>query len=271
LPQPFFNSFSLPKSSTESDSALPQISNPPPSINAHNYIVLDPVNHVVISQKAASEKIYPASTTKLVTALTALDHFALTDEFTVTRAYPDGQDLGFKPGEKVSVEELIYALLIQSANDAAEILAENYPGGRSEFVAAMNIKSTTMSLKDTTFKNPTGLDEEGHTTTAADLARIAQVTIENPFLKRIVASENAVIQSPDSSKSHILTNTNELLGKVPGVLGIKTGFTDKAGQALITYVSRNDHPLIFVVLGSEDRASDSQQLIEWAYTSVTWP
>lgn len=234
---------------------------PLPTISAKHVMILDSGTKQVIYQKSADDSVPPASTTKIMTALVALDAFPLNQQITVTQSYKDGQVVGFQPGEVLTVEQLLYALLVQSGNDAAEILAENFTGGRQEFINAMNSKAADLHLTHTSFTNPTGLDEEGHYSSAADLARLADISMNNTEFARIVGTENAVLPG-----NHVLTNLNQLLGKVPGVLGIKTGFTDNAGQALVTLVDRG-HPLIIVVLKSTDRFSDTQKLIDWSYSN----
>ena len=245
---------------------LPQSKNLPiPKISATHIMVLDRDSKSVIYQRSADQSVPPASTTKMMTALVVLDNFSLDQKIIVTRTYPDGQTIGFQPGEELSVEQLLYALLVQSGNDAAEILAENFAGGRQSFVAAMNQKAADLSLTHTHFQNPTGLDEVNHYSSAADLARLADVALNKPEFAKVVSTENAVIAG-----SHVLTNLNQLLGKVPGVLGVKTGFTDNAGQALVTYVNQG-HPVIIVVLKSTDRFTDTESLITWVYSNFTWP
>lgn len=235
-----------------------------PRISAKHIFISDQDSKIVLLQKNADDQVFPASTTKMMTALVALDAYHLGDVVTVTTKYPIGTNLGFAPGEKLTVEQLLYGLLVQSANDAAEILAENYPGGRGAFVAAMNQKSVQIHLTHTHFANPSGIDEDGHYSTAADLARLADFALRQPEFTKIVSTENAVIST------HVLTNVNELLGKIPGVIGIKTGYTEGAGQSLVTLVNRDNHPVIIVVLGSEDRFGDSAALIEWVYSNFVW-
>lgn len=237
---------------------------PLPTISAKHVMILDRDTKQIMYQKAADDSVPPASTTKIMTALVVLDSFTLDREITVTKSYSDGQVVGFDPGEKLTVEQLLYALLVQSGNDAAEILAENHTDGRPAFIAAMNSKAADLHLTHTAFRNPTGLDEKGHYSSAADLARLADFAMNDPEFARIVGTEAAVLPG-----NHVLNNLNQLLGKVPGVLGIKTGFTDNAGQALVTLVDRG-RPLIIVVLKSTDRFSDTQKLIDWSYSNFTW-
>ena len=235
----------------------------PPEISAAHSFILDLDSDLVLFSKSADMPVAPASTTKLLTALVARANLPLSQDITIDQAFPNGQDIGLTPGERLTVEQLIYALLIQSGNDAAEVLAENFPGGRPAFIQAMNQTAADLRLYNSTFKNPTGLDENGHVSTASDLARLGQAVLKDPFLARIVASETALITASDSAR--VLTNTNQLLGRVPGVLGIKTGYTDAAGEALITLVDRQDRRILFVVLKSLDRFGDTAKLINWAY------
>lgn len=248
---------------------MPYSQNQPlPKVSAHSIFILDSQSRQVLFQQNSDSPVYPASTTKMMTALVVIDSFPLSQTITVSRAYPDGQNANLQPGEKITVEQLLYAMLVDSANDAAEILAENFPGGRLAFVAAMNSKAVALHLTHTHFQNPTGLDETNHYSSAADLTRLAQAVLDHPFLAKIVSTENVVISTNNSP--HVLSNVNQLLGRVPGVLGIKTGFTDLAGQSLVTYVKRQDHPVIITVLGSTDRFTDSVSLINWVYSNFTW-
>ncbi len=237
---------------------------PPPPISSRNVFIIDQASKSVLWQKNADEEVLPASTTKMMTAQVALEHYHLDELITITAQYKIGQVVGFKPGETLTVEQLLYALLVQSANDAAETLAENFPGGRAAFVTAMNDKATQIHLTHTHFANPTGIDEDNHYSTAADLARLADVALRQPEFAKIVATENAVIST------HVLTNVNQLLGKIPGVIGIKTGYTEGAKQALVTLVKRDNHPVILVVLGSDDRFADTASLITWVYSDWHW-
>lgn len=236
-----------------------------PQISARHVFIQNLDTGAVVYQKSADEHIYPASTTKIVTALVALDYYPLDRIITVTKSYPEGEDLGLVAGEQFSVEKLLYALLVQSANDVAEILAENMVGGRPAFITAMNTKVTQLGLLNTHFVNPHGLDEVNHYSSASDLGRLAAYAMKNPLFSRIVSTENSVISS------HILTNTNQLLGKVPGLLGVKTGFTDLAGQSLISVVDRDNLRFLIVVLGSQDRFGDTRNLIDWIYSTAPSP
>lgn len=250
---------------------LPTSQNLPlPEISAVHVFIMDRESKMVLYANNADDRIYPASTTKMMTALVASDYYSLDDQLEVTRSYPDGVDIGLQPGEKVTVENLLYAALIQSANDAAEVLAENYSGGRAGFISAMNQKAGELNLRHTYFLNPTGLDQTGHYSSASDLARLADYLMNDPYLQRIVSTENAVVTSVDLSSVHPITNVNQLLGKIPGVMGVKTGFTDLAGESLVTLVDRDGHEVIISLLGSTSRFTDTAGLIEWVYANFSW-
>ncbi|MEK7164261.1 MAG: D-alanyl-D-alanine carboxypeptidase family protein [Patescibacteria group bacterium] len=240
-----------------------------PQVSARHIFVMDRASKTVLWNNRAEEVIFPASTTKMMTALVALDAFSLDRQIEVTREYPLGQYVGFKQGDKLTVDQLLYALLIQSGNDAAEILAENFEGGRPAFIAAMNEKAKGLRLFKTHFVNPSGLDEYGQQSSAIDLARLADLAMEKYEFAKIVAMENAVITT-EGQDQYIVKNVNELLGKVSGVLGVKTGYTVGAGQSLVTLVNRDGHEVILSVLGSDDRFSDTKKLIDWVYENFTW-
>ncbi len=244
--------------------------NSAPQVSAKYIFILDRPTKTVLYAKSADDHIYPASTTKMMTVLVAKSYYSPDQEISISASFPQGQSIGLIPGEKVTVESLYYALLVQSANDAAEALAANFPGGRSAFIASMNTKALELHLSQTHFLNPTGLDEDGHYSSASDLARLADYLLQDEYLRRIVSVENAVIASVDRSQVYSIANVNKLLGKVSGVLGVKTGFTDKAGEALVTLVSRDGHEVIFSLLGSTDRFTDTEKLIDWTYSNFTW-
>lgn len=241
-----------------------------PSVSAGQIFIMDQTSKVVLYQKNASLPVYPASTTKMMTALVAMDYYRLDQVLVPSRSFLEGQNIGLSAGEPLTVEQLLYALLVQSANDAAEVLAENFPGGRPAFVAAMNSQAENLHLSSTHFQNPTGLDEDNHYSSAIDLVRLADFAMRNAQFAKIVSTENSVITALNTSKTHLLSNVNQLLGKTAGVQGVKSGQTDKSGQSLVTLVERDGHPILLAVLGSEDRFTDTTVLIDWVYTNFRW-
>lgn len=216
-------------------------------------------------------KLYPASTTKIMTALVALDVFGNDKILTAKDADGAiGKAIHLKSGEQVTFENILYGLLLESGNDAAYTLAENYPGGYSAMIEAMNSKAKQFGMNNTTFKNVSGVDEADHTTTVHDFSILAAQAMENNEFAQVVGTREKEIESLDKRTVHKLTNTNELLGTISGVLGIKTGTTDLAGESLITYVERSGHRIIIVMLGSQDRYGEMKRLIEWAFGEHEW-
>lgn len=216
-------------------------------------------------------KIHPASTTKIMTALTALEAFDKNS--VVVSKHPQsaiGKTIKLKNGEIVTFLDLLYGLLLESGNDAAYTLAENYPGGYPAMVTAMNQKAKTIGLADTNFGNVSGIDQNLHLSTARDLAILSEFAMRQDQFAEIVGTREKEIRSIDGKTVHSLKNTNELLGKVEGVLGIKTGQTELAGESLITYVERNDRRMILVVLGSQNRFADTKNSIDWVFNNFVW-
>jgi D-alanyl-D-alanine carboxypeptidase len=213
----------------------------------------------------------PASTTKIMTALVALDHYPLNLVLTIRNADRSiGQTMDLVSGEQLTVESLLFGLLLHSGNDAAYALAENYPGGYNAFVGQMNNKARQLHLDSTNFCNVSGIDQEDHYTTVSDLARLAAEALKNPIFASIVSTQTRVVTDINGLIVHHLSNKNQLLGLVEGVRGIKTGWTEAAGECLVTDTIRDDKEIITVVLGSLDRFGESATLINWAYRSYDW-
>jgi D-alanyl-D-alanine carboxypeptidase len=241
-----------------------------PVLSAQSVIALDLDSGVSLYEKKPDLSLLPASITKLITAMVALESFDKNAVFTFGGKYIDGQKMGLVKGEGVKVIDLINAILVYSANDAAYLLAENYPGGVSNFVSAMNEKVRDLGALNTNFENPTGFDGGNHKTTARDLVVIAKAAIENPDIREIVKKKDIIIESSDRKFRHYLTNTNKLLGEVDGVMGVKTGWTENARENLITYYERNDHRILIILLGSQDRFGETKDIINWINSSYDW-
>ncbi len=242
-----------------------------PIVSAQAALAVDLNSGVSLYEKNPDKSLLPASTTKIVTALVALDYYPLDKILTVGKVTVEGQKMGLVTGEKIRVLDLLYGLLVYSANDAAEVLAENHPGGYEAFVSAMNVKAINLSLKNTKFSNPAGLDDgDGHTTTARDLVRVSSVAMQVPEFAKIVGTKSIVVKSTDGKIVHRLTNINELLGKVVGVEGVKTGWTEGARENLVTYINRDNHKVMIAILGSQDRFGETKELVEWIFRNYTW-
>jgi D-alanyl-D-alanine carboxypeptidase (penicillin-binding protein 5/6) len=241
-----------------------------PGLTAHSALVIDYDSGTILYQKNAQATHLPASTTKIMTALVALESYDLSQVLTVPDLDYEGQVIKLQPGEQLTLENLLYALLVASANDAAETLAANYPGGRAAFIAAMNQKAQNLSLSNTHFVNPTGFDELGQYTTPFDLIKLAKELLAQPLLAQIVATQKAEVYNLDRTIVHPISNINQLLGQVAGLKGVKTGWTTNAGECLTTYVERDGERIMTAVLGSEDRFGETKALINWVYNNFAW-
>lgn len=239
-------------------------------VTAAGVVVLDVDSGVYLYKRNEEELLSPASTTKILTALVALDSFNLDDIVTVKRVANSGQVMGLVPGERITVENLLFGALIHSGNDAAWALAEHYPGGSEAFVKAMNAKAQVLHLTKSTFTNPVGYDDPGHKMTPMDLARLGSIALDNKVIAKMVAIPQITVSDVTHTYFHPLTNVNQLLGKIPGVGGIKTGWTEEAGENLITLVERGDRRVIIVVLKSLDRFADTTRLIHWVFGNYQW-
>jgi len=241
------------------------------SLSAQSFVAIDVDSAAILLEKDAHQKVSPASTTKIMTALVAKDLFDLEQALTVkNKSLNIGHTIGFEKGEKFSTNDILKALLVNSGNDAAEILAQNHPEGYDAFILAMNRKAVDFHLLDSVFSNPSGLDSTSHYSTAFDLSLLARELMKDQVLREMVRTQQVQIQNLSSNRRYYLYNTNLLLGIEPGVVGIKTGTTDLAGEALITQVEREGKQILIVVLGSQDRYSDTKQIIDWIFSHYQW-
>lgn len=249
-----------------------------PMLTAKAALVLDVDSSALIFGKDEKTTLLPASTVKIMTALVALDNYGLEDILTVQQVKSFGQDMELVMGEKMTFKNLLAGLLVFSANDAAWVLAQNYPGGEGEFIKAMNNKAKDLHLENTYFANPSGVNSDERDkfladfsyTTAIDLARLSAEALKNPIFQELVATKQVTVADVTGKLRHPLVNLNELLGRVEGVKGIKTGWTEDAQGCLVAYTERNGQRVISVVLGSPDRFGESKKLIDWVFTNFRW-
>jgi serine-type D-Ala-D-Ala carboxypeptidase (penicillin-binding protein 5/6) len=241
------------------------------SYSARALLVKDLATDTVLYQKQADLRLPIASTTKIMTALVASEYFKPNSVLTVgASANTDGSRVGLIVGEKLDFRSLLYGMLLDSGNDAAFCIAENYPGGVPGFVAAMNQKATDLGLLNTHFDNPAGFDSNNHYSSASDLAKITAEALKNSDLSRVFATKETDIVSLDKKESYHLVNLNKLLTSLNGVLGVKTGSTPAAKENLVTLVERSGHRVLTVVLGSDDRFGETTELVDWTYTNFKW-
>lgn len=243
-------------------------SNTKPTINSRRYAIYDRLSGRCIYGKDENKQTAMASTTKIMTSIIIVENCNLEDTVTITSkaAGTGGSRLGLHTDDKMTVNDLLYGLMLRSGNDAAVALAIHTAGSVEEFTKLMNKKAEELGLNNTHFVTPHGLDNSEHYTTAYELAVITDYALKNEIIAKVVKTKSTTIKINGNSIQ--INNTNELLGNVEGVYGVKTGFTNNAGRCLVTSVKRGDMDLIIVVLGADtrkDRASDTMKLIEYAY------
>ena len=239
-----------------------------PSLNSKAAIVIDRETGTVLYEKNAYTKRAMASTTKIMTAIITIESGKLNDMVEVSKkaATIGGSRLGLKIGDKISLKDLLYGLMLRSGNDAAVQIAEYLGGSVEVFANMMNQKAKELNLNNTHYVTPHGLDNPQHYTTAYELAVLTNYALNNKTFANIVNTKQCNININGISKS--LNNTNELIGVLNGVNGVKTGFTNNAGRCLVTSITRDDFSIICVVLGADTkkfRTKDSINLIEYTY------
>ncbi len=241
-----------------------------PILNSDNYILIDVDTNKILTSKNIDKKIYPASTTKLATAVTALNLYPLDEVITVDQSYDTGKVMELQVGEKITVKSLVQSLLVYSANDSAFTLANHYYGGITGFVSQMNSLMSKFNLNNTHFVNPDGLHHENHYSTVYDLSQLARLAIQNSTVRDVVKNKSMTITDVTGQIKHEITTTNELLGVIPEVIGLKTGLTPEAKGCFIGLLNINDHHVISVVAQSDDRFQDTLTLINWLKQNISW-
>ena len=238
-----------------------------PKISARGAVVMDADSKVVLYSKNPDLRFSSASTVKIMTALTALDLFKLDDFLTVQDPTVEGATLGLKSGQKITFGNLLYGLLLPSANDTALTIAQNFKS-EGEFVRKMNQNAIKFNLYNTHYEDPAGLEDDNDYTTPSDLAKLSAVAIKNETFAKIVSTKEKVITDFDG-REYQLKNLNKLLG-FEDVNGIKTGTTTGAGQVLVTSKKEGDHTIIIVIMGSSDRFADTRKLLNLISGNITY-
>ena len=243
------------------------------SINSRSCIIYDRNSHMVLYGKNETKQVKMASTTKIMTSLIIIEKCNLSETIEISKkaAGTGGSRLGLKTGDKITIKDLLYGLMLCSGNDAAVALAEYAGGDIQGFAELMNNKALELGLTNTHYESPHGLDSDGHYTTAYELAVLTDYALKNETFASIVGTKNYTVTINGYPKN--LSNTNELLGYLNGVYGVKTGFTNGANRCLVTACKRNDMDIICVVLGADTkkfRTQDSIKLIEYAFKNFTY-
>lgn len=235
------------------------------AVSARRAYVLDAVSGRILYQKNPEERSLIASTTKIMTALVVCEQCNVLDRMRIPKEAVgiEGSSMYLKEGEILTLQELLYGLMLSSGNDAAVALAI-YCGGTVEgFAEMMNDKARNLGLTGTHFENPNGLDSPGHYSTARDLAVLAAYAMENPVFRKTVSAKSV------KAGERYLTNHNKLLWRVPGADGVKTGYTRAAGRILVSSATRNDRRIIAVTIDDPDDWQDHGKLLEEGFSRFT--
>lgn len=248
--------------------------NKEPTISSRAAVVIDRKTGLVVYGKNYNDVRKMASTTKIMTAIVVIENTPnLYETVTVSKkaASIGGSVLGLRTNDKVTINDLLYGLMLKSGNDTAIALAEAVGGSVEGFAVLMNNKAEELGLKDTHFVTPHGLDSDGHQTTAYELAKLANYALNNKKFREIVGTKNCTVTL--SGRSLNISNGNELLGNFEGVYGVKTGFTNGANRCLVTACKRGDKDLISVVLGADTkniRTKDSMNILKYAFKNYEY-
>lgn len=263
----FFGTLSLIASASKEDtSSLPTIDMPP--VSAECALLLDADSRATLAEKNADKRMAPASTTKIMTALVALEKCDVnkTVEISPDAVGVEGSSVYLFAGEKIKMIDLLYAMLLESANDAAAAIAIEVGGSIEDFARLMNAKARELGLCDTNFTNPHGLYDEEHYTTAHELALIAAEALDNEAFRRIVASKKHTL-IPVEGNTRMLYNHNKMLSLYKDAIGVKTGFTKKSGRTLVSAAERGGLTLIAVTLNAPDDWNDHAKMLDAGFDS----
>ncbi len=264
---------------------------PAPKIYASNYILVDNDSGEILTSLKPNERVPIASTTKIMTAIIALEKYSLDDIATVQpdaikTVANDGAIPDFYANERMKIRDLLWCMLMNSSNVAAYTLAEHLNSGKetgiSKFVAAMNAKARDFEMKDTNYRDPAGLDSTGYSS-AYDLTVVTKQALKNSLFAEIVKTKTATVYDVDHRDVHPLNNSNRLVNdwNYPGAIGVKTGFMPDtpdqpgAGHTLVAAVQRNGHTLISVILNTVANtptasAEESRKIQDWGWANVSW-
>ncbi len=239
----------------------------PPEVSAVTWVLYDDTFGRTLAAQRPDARRAIASTTKIMTALVALEEASLSDlvEVSETADAVGESEVGLVPGETWLLQDLVTAMLVTSANDAAMAIAEYVGGSVEGFAEMMNLEAQRLGLENSQFANPHGLDEPGHYSSAADLLALAQTAMDDPLFARAVQTPAARMPNDPDGRERVALATNKLLELYPGAIGVKTGFTDDAQLTLVAAAERDDRRLYAVVLGSQDHFSDAMALLDYGF------
>ncbi len=241
----------------------------PLSVSAKGAALYSPDTKSFLYEKNGDTRYPMASTTKIMTALVAAEEGELSEKIRIPKEAVgiEGSSLYLREGESFTLEELLYGLMLRSANDAAAAIALTVSGSIAAFAEKMNEKATALGLTNTNFENPHGLDSEHHYTTAKDLARLGAAALENETVKKIAATYKTTIGEGDSAR--LIVNHNKLLRSYEGAIGLKTGFTKKCGRCLVGAAERGGVTLVSTTLAAPDDWNDHREMLDYGFSALT--
>jgi D-alanyl-D-alanine carboxypeptidase len=249
--------------------------NEPEALSASSALLMDADTGAILFARHHMERRSPASTTKIMTALLILEDGRLDDKVVISNRATAvaGSGLGLRRGQRVTLRDLLWAILLKSANDAALAAAEHVGGSEEQFVARMNAKAASLGMQGTQFSNPHGLDHPDHYSTAFDLAILARQALRHPTFARMVQTREARVtiltgRNGRVVKRRVIRTHNQLLGQFSGADGVKTGYTALAGRCLVASATRGDHQLIAVLLNDSRRWVEAAALLEYGFATL---
>jgi D-alanyl-D-alanine carboxypeptidase len=244
---------------------------PAPRVTAPHVAVLDEGSGNLLYAQDAFTREAPASITKIVTAIVALERgpdistvYTTTVNSTALAACDGSSIMGLEPDDHVKLETLLYGMMLPSGNDAAEQVATSLAGSREQYVAWMNEKVAALHLRDTHFVTPSGMDSDEHYSSAYDMALLARYAMQNPEFRRLASTSRFV------GDDYYMHNLNPLLASYPGADGVKIGYTEIAGRTIVASATRNGHRVYVSLFGSRNLAADSIALLDWVWKTFTW-
>ncbi|HEV8637660.1 MAG TPA: D-alanyl-D-alanine carboxypeptidase family protein [Chloroflexota bacterium] len=246
-------------------------SDPLPKFGAKEVVIIDGGSGAVLFEQAAHQRVAPASTTKIVTALVALERGGWSELVTARfdqSELGDSTLMGLRPGEQITIEDLLYGLMLPSGNDAALAVAEHVGGSKAGFAELMNQKAAELGLPDSHFVNPHGLDAPGHYSSAWDMVQFARHGMRDPHFQALAAARSRTVRV--GGRTYEIPNLNRVLGQVPGADGVKIGYTEDAGRTIVASATRNGHRVYIGAFHSTDLVADCKPLFEWVFKNYTW-
>lgn len=242
-----------------------------PGVSAASAVVIEAETGTVLFAKNMSERRAMASTTKIMTAILTIEAGDLDREFTVDSfaIMVEGTSMGLREGDRVSRRDLLYGIMLPSGNDAANAAAVSVSGSVAAFVEKMNAKAEALGLSNTHFANPSGLDANGHYTTAYDLAMLTAYAMKNEIFREVAGCRYKEVEFGNPPYKRTLYNSNKMLTRYDGAIGVKPGFTDDARRCLVSAAERDGTMLIAVTLNAGDDWNDHARMLDYGFTRVS--